>query len=506
MSNYKLQKANTNGFLNKIFLTIPKSNRTIEQQDNDSLNTMDYYKEENSSRNNKLMDNKCISKAKTSQAIDINSAIKIDSPNSSYKEKNSFLNQKLGGLYEEIKFVRTSSFFENNKEKEKNVEKRFENMNQSNAYCIKCNSEIEFTNKFCPHCLKPFCKKCIKEVFNRNLNNNDDKSNFDQKLLKQQLCPNCRNPIKINDIAKFNSTLLLNNFDLYKSYEQPLNCEIKNYYKNSQKILEQKEFVNKEFNEQNHQYDLLLEKIENKKREIEIKKNLNMNLIQIIQKSIEAEYNYNLNKLNEIYLKIQKIQDSIQNKKNLINHQKNFNNAEMIILVEKFQKILNSVSKNYEKLEQKIILKSKPKGYKVYEAKPLGVNITETYYMKEKEIFANQHIGNAYIKIDRYVNNYTNFLNFSVSIRQNENNSQKNNLTKNNNLDNKSKYVIYMLINNKIIKLNKTNKDNNKNSLNYDCSLEENFVFNSKGHSNDINRNIKKGDFDAKIIITELFL
>jgi hypothetical protein len=118
MRNYKLQKTNTNGFLNKIFETIPKTNRTIEQQDNDSLNTMDYYKEENSSRNNKLIDNKCISKAKTSQTIDINSAIKIDSPNSSYKEKNSFLNQNLGGLYEEIKFARTSSFFENNKEKE----------------------------------------------------------------------------------------------------------------------------------------------------------------------------------------------------------------------------------------------------------------------------------------------------------------------------------------------------------------------------------------------------
>ena len=469
MSNNKFQKTNTNGFLDKIIQNIPKPKRTVEQQDNESLNTMDYYKEENTSRNNKLIENKFISKVKTKQTNEINSKKKVACPNPSYKERSPISNQNLGGLYEEIKFARNNSFFENNK-KEENVEKRFGTMKQNNDYCIKCNSEIEFPNHFCPHCFKPFCKNCIKRIFKRNLDNNNDKDIYGQKLINNSFCPNCRNSIYINDIARNGSASLNNyNFDLSKSYEQPFFGE--NNFINSQKILEQKEFINKEFNEQNQEYDLLLKKIDKKKREIEIKKNLNMNLIQIIQKSIETEYNYNLNKLNEMSLKIQKIKDSIKNRENLINSQNYFNNAEMTNLVEKLLKVMNTISKNYQKLEQKIVLKSKPKAYKVYEANPIRINFAETYYMKEKEFFCSKNIGNAYIKIDRFVNNYTNCLNFSVSIKKNENNSQKNNPTKNNtNLDNKSKYAIYMIVNNKLIKLNKNIKDNNKSSLNYEGS------------------------------------
>ena len=508
MSNSKLHKANANGFFNEFSETIPKSKRAKEQQVNDSLNnTMEYYKEDNSSRNNNLKDNKYISKTLTNQKVIINSKPKIDCPNSTLKIKSSFGNKNLGGLYDEIKFARTSPFFANNKEK--NVEKRFEDEKQNNDYCLRCNSEIECTNKFCPHCLKPFCKKCIKEVFIRNLDNNVDQDNFEQKIIDtNKICPNCLNSITFNDVTKFNS-ISLNNFEFCKSYKKPLDGdgEANNNRMGLQKINEQKEFINKEFNDQNQEYDLILKKIEIKKKEIEIKKNLNMNLIQMLQKSIETEYNYNLNKLNEMVLKIQKIQDSIQNKINFINQKKNFNNAEMLNLVAKFQKVKNSISKNYEKLDQKIILKSKPKAYKVYETKPLKINFTETYYMKEKEIFSNQHIGNAYIKIERYVNNYTNCLNFSVLIKKDEKNCQNNNPNKNNSsLDNKSQIVIYMVINNKLIKLNKANKDNNKSSLNYDCSLEENFVFISKSQSTDMSRNIKKYDFDIKIIITELFL
>ena len=326
MSNYKLQKSNTNVLLNKILETIPKPKATIEQQDNESLYTMDYYIEENSSRNNKFINNKYISKTKNKQIIDINSNIKNDSLKSAIKKKNSLYNQNLGGLYEEIKFARTNSYFIDNNEK--NEEKRFEDMKENNDYCIRCNTEIEFTNKFCPHCLKPFCKNCIINNFNRNLDNNDDKCNFDQKIYNQKMiCPNCRNLITINDIIndihKLNK-ISMGNLDLCKSYEFPINGKGNNNYINSQKIIEQKEFVNKEFNEQNQKYDLILKKIEKKKREIEIKKNLNMNLIQIMQKSIENEYNYNLNKLNEISLKIHKIQDIINNKKNLINQKKNF--------------------------------------------------------------------------------------------------------------------------------------------------------------------------------------
>ena len=499
-NNSRLQKSSTKDFLDEICESVPKSKETMEQQDIDSLNnTMEYYKEDNSSINNIFIDNKYNSKILTITKKDINSNPKIDSLNSTLKKKSSFNNKGLGGLYDEIKFARTNSYFLYNKEK--NVEKRFEEVKQNNDFCIKCGSEIEFVNKFCPHCLKPFCKNCLKGVFIRNLdNNNDDQDNYDQKVINNKKCPNCLYSITFSDVDKF-SLISSNAFELLKSNKQPLDDE-----SNNQKIIKQKEFVNKEFNEQNQLYDILLKKIEIKKKEIEIKKNLNMNLIQIIQKSIEKEYSYNLNKLNEMCLKIQKIKDSIQNQINFINQYKNFNNAEMLNLIEKFQKVKNSFYKNYEKLEQKIVLKSKPKAYKVYEAKSLKVNSTETYYMKEKEIFSNQHIGNAYIKIERYVNNYTNCLNFSVCIKNDEKNNQNNNPKKNNNLDNKSNFVIYMIVNNKLIKMNKANKDNNKSILNYDCSLEENFVFNSKIQSTDMNKNIKKDDFDIKIIITELFL
>ncbi len=75
----------------------------------------------------------------------------------------------------------------------------------------------------------------------------------------------------------------------------------------------------------------------------------------------------------------------------------------------------------------------------------------------------------------------------------------------NDNIANKSKFVVHLVINNKLIKLTKDNKDNNKSCLNYDGSLEESQVFNSKNQKSDINNN-KNEKFDVKLIITELFL
>ena len=90
----------------------------MEQQDIDSLNnTMEYYKEDNSSINNIFIDNKYNSKILTITKKDINSNPKIDSLNSTLKKKSSFNNKGLGGLYDEIKFARTNSYFLYNKEK-----------------------------------------------------------------------------------------------------------------------------------------------------------------------------------------------------------------------------------------------------------------------------------------------------------------------------------------------------------------------------------------------------
>ena len=90
-------------------------------------------------------------------------------------------------------------------------------------------------------------------------------------------------------------------------------------------------------------------------------------------------------------------------------------------------------------------------------------------------------------------------MNFSVLVQQSNKKEQNNN-------KNKSVLVPYIVINNQLIKLNKTNKDNNKSSLNYEYSLEESKAFPSKNCSGNKNNNIKKDEFDVKLIISELFL
>ena len=248
-----------------------------------------------------------------------------------------------------------------------------------------------------------------------------------------------------------------------------------------------------------------MKEIEEKKKEIEIKKNLNMNIIQIFQRAIEYEYNLNVNKLNEMSSKIINFQNCFKDKKN---NYKNYRNiSELQNAFEKYKKAMNIFSKNYEKLKQKISLKSKPKSFKNYESNILSINLSDTYYMKRKEILSNSHIGKAFFKVDRFVNGYMNCLGFSVLIQKDDKNSQNSGNNSNSNSINKSKFVVHLIINNKLIKLNKDNKDNNELCLNYGCSLEESQVFNSKGHTSDINKNKNKDEkFDAKLIITELFL
>ena len=63
-----------------------------------------------------------------------------------------------------------------------------------------------------------------------------------------------------------------------------------------------------------------------------------------------------------------------------------------------------------------------------------------------------------------------------------------------------------MVVDNKLIKLNRADKDNNNLYLNYDCSLEESQVFMEKSYSNGSNNLIKKDNFNVRVFITELFL
>ena len=60
------------------------------------------------------------------------------------------------------------------------------------------------------------------------------------------------------------------------------------------------------------------------------------------------------------------------------------------------------------------------RGYKSFESNNILINYSDSYYMKNKEILSDLPFGNVYIKIDRYTNNYVNYLNFSILIKQND--------------------------------------------------------------------------------------
>ena len=102
-------------------------------------------------------------------------------------------------------------------------------------------------------------------------------------------------------------------------------------------------------------------------------------------------------------------------------------------------------------------------------------------------------------------NNYINYLNFSTLIKP------KNSLISNeiinasffNEINKKSRFIVNMIVNNKIIKLNKIGKDNNDMNLNYESTEEENRIFFSKDKNNCNNR---AKNFSVKIIISEIIL
>ena len=493
-SKYMSKRISSNNVLRAMLEKMPKDKKTTETQDNESLNTMDYYKEDSSSKNNILDENKFIKKTIYMQPSNIISRAKnlnFDLP----KEKSeTFDNIKISNLYEEINISRNNPFLVN--KNSKNVQKRLEDMKINIDVCIRCNQEIEYSTKVCKYCLKPICRNCLRKIFNRNLDNNDDLDNFDQNLINSKICPNCRNLTEINDYI-IQKPIRKSDYST-RAYTEPSNTV-------TEKKKEKNEYFLRDLDKKINEYDSLLKEIEKKKKEIEIKKNLNMNIIQILQRAIEYEYNLNVNKLNEISSKIINFQNFFKDKKN---NYKNYRNiSELQNAFEKYKKAMNIFSKNYEKLKQKISLKSKPKSFKNYESNILSINLSDTYYMKRKEILSNSHIGKAFFKVDRFVNGYMNCLGFSVLIQKDDKNSQNSGNNSNSNSINKSKFVVHLIINNKLIKLNKDNKDNNELCLNYGCSLEESQVFNSKGHTSDINKNKNKDEkFDAKLIITELFL
>ena len=297
--NNDTNRKHSNNFYKK-FEALSKHKRIIEQQDNESLNTMDYYNEDNTSKTQNIEEIKHNYKTFSIKKINYKTINKNNNTLKKQLETNN--NQNLTKINNNKTIPLSRSFLIN--KKDKNIQKLFEDNKNDNDYCSKCHSEIEYLTKACPHCLKPLCRKCLKEIFNRNLDNNDDLDNYEQNIINEKKCPNCLNLSSINDYINFNPKEKIN--ILYK-LKEPLDS-----YQNKQNSsINQKEknvIISNDLEDFNNEYNVLLNKIEEKKKEIEVKKNLNINILQIIQKKIEFEYNNYLKKLNEMNLHLKKVQ------------------------------------------------------------------------------------------------------------------------------------------------------------------------------------------------------
>jgi len=254
-----------------------------------------------------------------------------------------------------------------------------------------------------------------------------------------------------------------------------------------------------------NEYEEFLNKINDCKIEVEFKKNICMNILQMIKKAIEIEYDKYLNKLNELSSKINKIKEDINQKIN--SSSKVFKNeVEIQINIDTYKNTLNGFSKIFDNYSQKIISRPIFRGYKLYESSNILINQSEIYYMKNKEILSDLPFGNVYLKIDKFTNNFINYINFTTSIKPKNkpNSTDAINNNAQNEINKKSRFIVNMIVNNKMIRLNKTNKDNNDINLNYECSEEENRILLIKEKNN---LNISKTKkFNVKVIISEIIL
>ena len=198
--------------------------------------------------------------------------------------------------------------------------------------------------------------------------------------------------------------------------------------------------------------------------------------------------------------------DFLEDKNNKLSISYDSTTDEFIIDIDTYKSTLNNFSKNYDTYIQKILSIPIFRGYRLYESNNILINHSDTYFMNSMEIMSNSSFGKAFLKIDRYTNNYKNYLNFSVQIKQN--NKTLNEDVSNNLINNKSRYVVNMSIDNKVIRLNKViNKDNKDTSQNYECSEEENKILFSKDKINSNNNyKAKKNNFNVKVYISEIMI
>ena len=493
----------SNDLINAMIKMKPKVKKSIDQMDNESLNTMDYYKEDSSNINS------LIEEAKLDNKL-------IYNPTQNKKEER---NHKTIQTTKDVSFTINKTYRDMHKssnlikaihddvthKKIKNAPK-FPHVNN---ICNKCNSKFETNNKICFSCKKYFCENCFRGNSNQKLDNNSDNNeNYENNFDNEKICHYCKS--KFNSNKNFNMVKYKRNKHFLKNGFEPLDIHCENTLENFRACKTKPNFNN--FNEekmknleaQYKEYENFLNQIDDRKKEIEIKRDISLNILQMIKKAIEYEYERNLKKLNKFQMKLNKIKNNI-NEMMKKNYQ---NEIEIQINIDTSKNTLKNFIKNFEKYSQLIISRPLFRGYKSYESNNILINYSDSYYMKNKEILSDLPFGNVYIKIDRYTNNYVNYLNFSTLIKQNDKTPSEDTINSSfqSLVNNKSRFVVNMIVNNKVIRLMKTNKDNTDTTLSYESSEEENKILFCRDKLNNNKGIIKKNNFNIKVIITEVML
>ena len=499
MSSNRTKEQNSNDLILQMLKAKPKLKKSIEQQDSESLNTMDYYKEEGSNKNSLIDEMKAnnilLHNANKNEKKIIKTENKDITIKSNKSNKDIILNPH---SHRKKSAANINNYINIPKTPKDNINKNI---------CSNCCLNFGLSFRICSNCKKIFCKNCFYNLNNKDNNYiNDISKEQEIKNKNEKICYFCKN-YNINNKNSINN--YKNNKYITKKKLEPLDSlsedEMKFIIeKKENKKMNKNENKMKSLKEQYNEYEEFLNKINETKKEIEIKKNICMNILQMIKRAIEVEYEKNLNKLKELNVKLNKIKEDLNK---MINSNNAFDNeVEIQINIDTYKNTFNSFSKIFDNYYQKILSRTIFRGFKLYESSNILINQSDIYFMKYKEILTDFPFGTVYLKIDRFTNNYKNYLNFSTLIKQRTklNSDMSFDQSYKNDIGNKSRFIVNMIINNKLIRLNKNMKNNNDINLCYDSSEEENQILFSKDKHNMNNYKVK--DFNAKVIISEIIL
>ena len=177
----------TNDLISKMVKAKPKMKKSIEQQDTESLNTMDYYKDDSSNKNS-LIDEL---KANNKLLFDPNKKEEtIETQSSNNKKDLSIQQDKMNkDINKTINLTkRKNSIYIS---KAKKILKDFHNI------CSRCFIDIGNSCFVCHKCKNVFCKNCFKGNYGRNLFDNKkiNDNNKEQDLTEknEKICQYCKN-------------------------------------------------------------------------------------------------------------------------------------------------------------------------------------------------------------------------------------------------------------------------------------------------------------------------